>query len=374
MDNANPGGALVTVILHAGLPKTGTKSLQGAMAARRADLARAGFFYPRLDDGPFAGHWALGSFWRETMQEPTEGHLMLRLDARGTPGAVRQEITDKLTEAVAEARAFGKGVVILSDEHLGYDPALEGCRRLSRLFQGLGARLEVLAYARPDLDFFPSRVQQQMKSLRFPFALANMRHAPMIDLLQRGFGAVRVRVHGRDTLEGGEVLADFSAWVERLTGRRPDLGQMPARLNVSIPAAGCALLLHVSQRSDPKADAPGFEMLRWSVMNSRSDLGAGGLVLPPGWAERLLEQGHADWNRILDLTEHPPELRARLALTPRGAAPGGAITVEEIRAWVEGGRDLDYEARLRAWVAARPEAWVPQVLGLLDRTAAGPVD
>ncbi len=364
---------MVRVIIHAGLPKTGTSSSQAAFAARRDILAEHGVHYPRLDPGTIPGHWALGVFWHDRM-EPRY-HLRRRLSRQGDVAAMEAAVRRALVQAIRAAQTWrgpGEGVVLLSDEHLSHPSALVGCRKLVRLIQRQGAHVEVLAHVRPDPALFPSRTQQQLKTYGRAYDVADMSHLPRVAALRAGFDSVplHLRLFDAGMMEGADAVRDLCAWIERRIDRSlPDFGAVE-RVNEAIPAPGCALLQKLSRQGNPDDSAAErhYAHVRWATMTAQADLPAPRLVLPQDWLPRIEAQAQARWNALLPAFEHPPATLERF----RMAAPPGlpAVTASEIEDWVAAGRDEAYERALRDWIAARPERWVSGCLEWLAQELA----
>lgn len=361
------GERLTKVVFHAGLNKTGSTSVQAALAANRERLAAEGFFYPRLDEGPIPGHWALNAFWRDQMRPETAGHLMRRLDRSGTPEDVLSEVRRSLVQTLRRAAAHPGGMVLLSDEHFGYPDAISGAQRLSALVSRHGGSLSVLAYARPDPALYPSFIQQQLKHIARRVSDNDQCHPGMIGCLRKGFGPERVavRIYDPSVLVEGDAVADFCTWIVSHAGRLlPDVGRTP-RLNVSIAAPGCALLLRLRDEADPARDELAFSSVRRLLMESFHALPAPRLMLPEGWERRIRSRAHTAWNAMLATVDHPEPVRDRFKMP--ALPPEQAFSPEELRNWIEAQWDPEYNSAFRAHLAKRQERWVGPALALLDR-------
>ena len=337
------------VVIHVGLGKTASSSIQAALVAGRETLAGQGYFYPDMHHGHGAGHWALGAFWRHEMQPEPEARLMRRIDGLGPLPELRARLSATIAAEISRARDFGGGVVILSDEFLGNLNAAAGCAALCALVASLGAQPLALAYARPDHELFPSRLQQQLKIHGRPVVGRDLRHAPQIDRLRASFGPLlRLRIMTPALLEAGNSVADFCAWLGRVTGRPAPVLPATPRRNVAMPAAGCALLQEISAGRLPGSDETRFLAIRACILASQAELSAPALALAPGWKERILALGHRDWNRILAQSDHGPDDQAR-ARYPI-LSPSEPIGDDECRAWIAAQRDPGYEAALADWI------------------------
>ena len=362
---------MVRVIIHAGLPKTGSSSFQTAMAAGRDALAAAGFFYPPLESPVAAGHALLGALWRAEM--PEGFHLRRRLDLVGPPAEVQARVRAEIRGAIKAARDFGpEAAVILSDEHLSFAEAASGCRRLGAILERNGAEAEVLFYLRPDPDLLPSAVQQKLKTQGVTsVGVAQVSHLTQFDHLVAGFGrpALRWRIFRREALAGGDLVTDLCGWIGARLGRPlPDLPATP-RVNESMPAPATALLQWLSAGSAPDANDRAFGKVRWAAMQG----GVAGpkLALPEGWEARLRARAAQHWNALVAGADHPEAMKPALRMAPAPAAP--EITAGEISAWVSAARDPGYEAALLDWIAAQRAPWAGETARwLAARIEAGP--
>ena len=172
-------------IVHIGLPRTGTTSLQHLLAGARDDLSAAGILYPDLTPASAAG------------RHLSHQHLGEAFDGR-RPDGERTELLDLL------ARQLGRHeVVLLSYEGLCLLPWWRFApARLARLFAQSGYAMEVVATVKPQAELLNSTYTWRAQFLRE----------------KRPFAAFFRAELGRWRLDTGAMLAEWSAAAEgRLT-------------------------------------------------------------------------------------------------------------------------------------------------------------
>ncbi|NBZ87426.1 hypothetical protein [Stagnihabitans tardus] len=350
-------------IIHLGMQKTGSSAIQAQLAQGREKLAAEGFFYPSLGEDAVAGHWQLAALWAESL--PPAHHLAERLRHMG-PGAA-DRVTLALETAIAQARAHGDGVVLLSAEHLSHPMSAPGGKRLTALFARHGVQVTALAYLRPVTDHYPSAAQQQVKRYGHKIDPALIDHLDRLETIETIYGAdaLRLRVFSRQSLLGGDVTADVAQWIGAVCGRAlPDLGGA-LRANESMPAAASALLLRLGEARSPESDPRLFGLLRGAIQ--RAGLAFPRLTLPETWRARLEANAAPRWNAMLARSDHPEPLRAALRLRegPPSAPIPAPISAEEMRDWVDSAWDETYNAALAAWIEGSRMGPKSEVLALL---------
>jgi hypothetical protein len=185
------------LVLHIGLPKTGTTSIQRTLATNRPALRAHGFYYPRLSGGAVpqflhraGGSRRVGQFWRELRDEvaslPQDGSTVI-LSA--------EQCSLKLTEPDDVAALH------------------------ARLVDFFTAMRVVVYLRRQDLHAASLFAQRLRLGVVEPPDLASLaaEMAPMHDfnaLLARwsevfGLAAMVPRLYERDLLPGGNVVRDF---------------------------------------------------------------------------------------------------------------------------------------------------------------------
>lgn len=134
-------------VIHIGMPKTGTKSIQFALAQRRSKLAKAGWRYP-LSGTTFnrGGHHALA--WYLSGEKFDEPSL-----SRFTSIAFESEISDNLD------------IIVSSEVFFYFGQREDLIRSLLSLFAG--REVFVVVYLREQADFLNSMYVETLKDLYF---------------------------------------------------------------------------------------------------------------------------------------------------------------------------------------------------------------
>ncbi|WP_419910001.1 hypothetical protein [Hoeflea sp.] len=186
------------VILHVGMPKTGTTSIQQSLEDYDDGCIR----YARLDVCNHSA--AIASVFSDT-PEDYHKHVKRGLDASEV-GAYRQEMLRKLEAEFRTGRQklviSGEGICVLERHDIV---------RMHRYFQERADRRTVFAYIREPLSFASSRFQQQVKGGRgYPEIIApeyQLKFEKFLDV----FGTENVFFIKFDPREfrGGSVVYDF---------------------------------------------------------------------------------------------------------------------------------------------------------------------
>lgn len=193
------------VVVHIGLNKTGTSSIQDFLALNTDALRAEGICYPRAGRTG-AAHHAL-SAW--------VGSAEADADPRASP--VAQAL-------LAEIQDMPR-VWLSSEDFHARGP--RGARNLARLLQGHPVR--IVLYLREHLAYLASWYQQnvQASGLSCSFeTFCHLTHKPLSDVAETwgqvfGHGQLTLRLYDRRSLVGGDVLKDFAAQV----GLDGDLGR-----------------------------------------------------------------------------------------------------------------------------------------------------
>lgn len=144
------------VVLHAGMGRTGTTSLQTWLARNRERLADRGILYPE-SPGP-RRHVRLGLAAQPVDQGPG-GSVDWRRQPVRSPRQLRPLLEEGL---VAELQGAPSPRVVLSDEAL-FGTGDEGLRYLSGLLAGVASSVRVVVYLRRQDEHVSSRYQQTVK-------------------------------------------------------------------------------------------------------------------------------------------------------------------------------------------------------------------
>ncbi|MCA6215290.1 sulfotransferase [Ideonella sp. B7] len=193
------------VVVHIGLNKTGTSSIQDFLALNTDALRAEGICYPRAGRTG-AAHHAL-SAWVGSAEA----------DADPSASPVAQAL-------LAEIQGMPR-VWLSSEDFHARGP--RGARNLARLLQGHPVR--IVLYLREHLAYLASWYQQnvQASGLSCSFeTFCHLTHKPLSEVAETwgqvfGHGQLTLRLYDRRSLVGGDVLKDFAAQV----GLEGDLGR-----------------------------------------------------------------------------------------------------------------------------------------------------
>jgi hypothetical protein len=229
-------GPRVDLVLHVGMGKTGTSSVQYLMRDNRERLASLGLLYPKSPGA--ARHGRIGLFTKspEELRTAPEWARQDQTDPQRFRRVVRRRL-------LAEVERSGLPRVLLSDEVL-FGSSEAALRRLRRLTSQVSRALTVVAYLRRQDDHMVSRYQQGVK-IGWVQRLEDWASEDMTHLYDY---ATRLRTHRRvlapDALvvrryepggfDSGSLFQDFldAAGIEV---RASDLTQVPDR-NKSLDA------------------------------------------------------------------------------------------------------------------------------------------
>lgn len=232
------------VILHAGLPKTGSTSIQRFLDVNSEALREQGFMYEPAPDRPGRRdhNFLAMAFWPRVQRIYTDryGSDIERL--RG----------DSLAAWHAQLGAFrasDQQTLVISAE------MLTRCKvpSLSDFVRQEMSDLDllVLFYLRQPSDLYVSWLQQHLKGSNdlLPFSRERGRWAKRLRLFQKHVGSVELREFDRATMRGADVVTDF---VDAI-GIDPAGLVRPANANESVSAEGMALILRHRRRHFPQA-------------------------------------------------------------------------------------------------------------------------
>lgn len=217
------------VILHVGLPKTGSTALQKTLLACTPQLKKAGVLYPKHD---LHKQDFLVTYLYRKVPATQMGRFILReADTwearreiyhllRGDPG-YRQEVKRSVQARAAElwGQLVDKGgaecvqKIVLSDELLANAPDTEETRAHVRVSMAeLSDDITVVAYLRSPVPRFLSGAGQKLKTLQGVPRIGEKSYAYKATLERLnalGLGPLKLHVYGRETLVNGDIIADF---------------------------------------------------------------------------------------------------------------------------------------------------------------------
>lgn len=284
------------LVLHIGMGKTGTSTLQGTLRRNASALAGAGVLYPRGDAYPLKQHQGLMALVTRPERLPREF------------GAIRDgsaEASQRLAEALwsdirRQVERTAPDTVVLSYESLLYLP-IDDLKRLRRRLEELTSDISVVAYVRHPSTHWLALSQQRVKASssinppgKYHNAISN-HLATYVDVFD---GAVSARAFDREVLEDGCIVADF---LHHHIAHGDDLrdGIVVHRENESMSAEAVCILQrlrhHVWLDQDDVFMPESDEVL--AVLRSMRDAPHTVAALRPGIQAVLTEhhRGDLDW-------------------------------------------------------------------------------
>lgn len=217
-------------IIHAGMHKTGSSSIQDTFFAQAPD----GFAYAPWR---IANHAGLLALLAEAEPEARMPYCNAT-DPAEAVAAARADWGPKLRDIIAARDAHH--TVVFSAERV-FPMPLGAKQRLRALFADHCDEIRVITYIRPPASKAVSSIQQVLKNFDLDVQLANRwpNYRRRVEALDQAFGPenVELGLFKRDTLKDGNVVADFA---ERI-GANLNAGDIVSS-NVSISLEALAFL------------------------------------------------------------------------------------------------------------------------------------
>lgn len=232
------------LLLHIGMPKTGTSTLQEALHTNRRRLRDVGVRYP--DPGSrMHGHALLVTPFFDDEGMPRE--------FRGAPARARHRGVRLWDRIANDASRGDASTMILSTEYL-YGLREDRIESLAALLRSLFDPVEVVCYVREPASYYVSLTQQVVRgSGRIqPPARFRMRTPQCLGRYEAAFdGRVEVRAFQPTSLVAGDIVTDFLATYAP-EGRRFADATPRAAVNESLSAeAMCVLQQRHLHREGP---------------------------------------------------------------------------------------------------------------------------
>lgn len=287
----------VDFVLHVGMGKSGTSSVQFFLRDNREALAQHGVLFPRSAGGARHGQLSLYAKTPEEMVRSPEWARRREAD----PARFRRGLRRRLS---AEIEKSGLPRVLLTDEVL-FGASPESLRRLRRLLGPSSKSLRVVVYLRRQDDHLVSRYQQGVKTGR----VLRIEDWAQEDMSRLYDYDARLRAHRRllapDDLvvrrfepprfSAGSLLQDFfdAAGLDiPLEGLQP-----VADRNVSLDAETVEFLRLLNlHRVEAEGAVPGVMDNRDVVARLATGSEGPVLTLPAAFLDRFMEQWE-DTNR-----------------------------------------------------------------------------
>lgn len=245
-----------SVVLHIGMPKTGTSSIRHYLYGNKPAFRRRGFVLP-VSPGE-TNHVKVALYaWNDVKKNASS---LRQLHGLRSPESIRDFRTTFLSEFSREAASWKpEETVVLTSEYLStlYEP--QEFERLRRLLGTMGARpVQVVVYLRRqdlycasqycqrvrggDAMSWPQMTRQALRHPRYDYATVLAKWADAF-----GRDRLRVRVLEKGQLIGGDLVTDFMSTIGCDGG--PDF--RPAHwLNKSLDTRSLEFLRQLNKMSD----------------------------------------------------------------------------------------------------------------------------
>jgi hypothetical protein len=245
------------LILHIGLSKTGSSSIQRVLAEQRQAMQALGVYYPRSPG--WANHALLPAL---LVNDPRMlwGFHPDRWEGM-TPAARMERFRVEWSEEMGALPEWAERCVISAEQIGGLLRDDDEVQRLADLLARYFATVKVVVYLRRQDQHIASAYSQWLRSGILqdpgmpsggPERFTEYDYGPMLDRYARAFGdsAMCPRIFSRKTLVGGDVVEDF---FEVAGFKLPIPPEAPNKAaNLSINLDGQALLLAAGRWLAPK--------------------------------------------------------------------------------------------------------------------------
>lgn len=193
-------------ILHIGMPKTGTTTLQRTFSANAELLARSGICYPTQLTSSSINHRILAYCAIDPSSYPR--HMRAFRDVEVS----ERLLTEFKGRIATQVRAIdGISALVLSAESLYTRIRKHKQQYYSRYINSLGNRLSVSAYLRSPAKSYLSRCQQKLKASQKISLIAPARYRQIIQSYQDTFPSAEIFLvpFERQSLAGQDIVVDF---------------------------------------------------------------------------------------------------------------------------------------------------------------------
>jgi hypothetical protein len=193
------------LIVHIGMPKTGSTSIQSALSASYDFLLKNGILYPKVNIQK-KNHNQFSMYARSDKSMPR----FFQSKFKGRMDDIWQQLDLDYSFVERQIKRHKPKIVVLSGENLFLASNAVDAIRLKQKLLGLCRSIQIVAYVRKPSEHYLSVVQQRLKhsSTLQPPLPANFR------LHLEAWGKLvgvtpEVRLFERESLEGGDVVQDF---------------------------------------------------------------------------------------------------------------------------------------------------------------------
>lgn len=193
------------VILHIGMPKTGTTALQTSLARNSAALRHHGMLYPLVESN--VSHQFLSLPLRERTGLPRE----LRGIYEGHPELIQRDFQRDWHRMLRQIERYKPHTLILSSERLLRVSDMERAEAFRDSLRQLSADILVVAYVRQPSSRYLSSVQQTLKGTGDFRAPGSIRFREQLERYATLYpGQLRVATFDREQMRDGDIVTDFA--------------------------------------------------------------------------------------------------------------------------------------------------------------------
>ncbi|MGD1852109.1 MAG: hypothetical protein ACFCBU_16490 [Cyanophyceae cyanobacterium] len=192
------------VIVHIGMPKTGTTALQRTLAYNRDQLRDSGILYPE------------GFIYKDDHKElvgalrPVKALSRSLLKEYGDDLNRRNTDYDRLLGSIqASAEQLSLRAVVLSAEGLFNTRQPDKLQKYERDHRKIGARINLVVYIRDPAGHYLSHAQQVLKASHILPRFKNRQYRNKISRFVTIADRLTVAPFERDQLRGGDITKDF---------------------------------------------------------------------------------------------------------------------------------------------------------------------
>ncbi len=199
------GRERMRLVLHIGMPKSGSTALQTALAAARGKLRKNGILYPR---GALNQNFLIAG-----LAPPQALGRVLTQKYQGDDERIRADFQSFMKAIASEIAETSPYVTVLSAEFLFGPVADEGPEALRNLLAPLSRTFEIVCYVRQPSDYYLARAQQALKASWELPAAGPVRYRPTLESALAAAETVHAIPFDRHRFPNGDVVEDFVAQV-----------------------------------------------------------------------------------------------------------------------------------------------------------------
>ncbi len=243
--------SIVNTILHIGMPKTGTTTLQSTFSANAELLSRFGVCYPALLSSSPNNHRILAFYAMNPSSYPRHMNAFKDVDIS------RRLIAEFRDNLIARLETIGNASkLVLSAESLYTRIRWHKRRHFSEFISSLGGGLAISAYLRSPAKSYLSLCQQQLKASQKIKPIAPSRYRQVLQSYQDTFpsSAITLVPYERQFLIGQDIVTDFCRRFLSDTHLDHSLLARAEDRNISLSGESMAMLMLYRRTFWPRHD------------------------------------------------------------------------------------------------------------------------